>query len=152
MARLKTERITFKWHPEVIALLRKVVDASPPETLSGFAQDAVLRSLRSYRPPMEFVAETRERKGRSKMSPGAIDANLYRKDGWPLVLKDQMSEKDLKILYNASGGERMVREDLDAARESIGAPAMTEAEWLEVEKVLGPRRKPAANNDWGDAQ
>src|SRR4051812_40164536 len=147
VSRKRKTKMAFVFDPEVAEMLVSLVQDNCLNQ-SIFVQNAVVRAIRSYRPPVEFVAEGREKAKRSKV--GGIDLKLDREDGWPLAAADNMSKGDWKILYGI--GERQARSILDENRVACQRLPTSDAEWEEICKVMGPRRKPAANNDWGERE
>lgn len=146
VSRKKKTKMAFVFDPEVAEMLVSLV-ADNCLNQSMFVQDAVVRRIRNYRPPAEFIAEGREKAKRSKV--GGIDGKLDREDGWPLALADNMSKADWKVLYGI--GEREARLTLDEARLACERNPTSDAEWAEVCKVMGLRKK-VTNDSWGDEQ
>jgi hypothetical protein len=105
----KTVKMVFKFHPDVAERLRGLVAGNPPLTLSGFAQDAIVRSMRSWRPATEFMDEGREKVGKSVL-PGALDLGLDRPDGVPLACTNYYTTRDWQDNW------RMLRPELARPR------------------------------------
>lgn len=136
MPRPKSNNVSVmvRFNPDVAQALRAAVKVGTLSQ-SHFVQDAVIRALRGYRPPLEFIAEGREKKGR-KVLPGALDVALDSPEGWPLTHKDNIAPGGWRILWNTSTSQVM-RDMIDRWRGEDGRDPVDDTEWAQILKHMG---------------
>lgn len=140
---IKTVAMVFKFHPEVAERLRQLIKDNPPLTLSGFAQDAIVRSMRSWRPATEFMDEGRERKGRTVL-PGALNPALDNPWGTPKASTTWGKQGWQDFWQHPSTTTEAVIDEINTLRAECGREALLESEYRAIVRYMGAQPgKPA---------
>lgn len=132
--RKNTIKMQVVLDPEVAQALRRVVSAGNLSQ-SNFVQDAIVKALRGYRPPMEFIAEGRGKKQRSAL-PGVLDPALDGPDGVPVARASGFAKDGWRMLWELSTPEQ-VRKQINSWRLEDAREPITDSEWAAAQKHMG---------------
>lgn len=144
-----TKGVMFRLDEEVISLMRRMVKR--PQTYSNFVQEAIVKSLKAYRKPLDFVIE---KKGES-FEIGKLD----REDGVPWLNQEDWSEKGWRDYWAMNSSMRAV---IDSMRVEANRPELLDDEWEAIVEYMGkepgwkrPKEletKRNQNSPWGTSE
>lgn len=128
-----TSPLTVQVQTDILDALRTIVKRDGLNQ-SVFVQNALVRSIRNYRSPMEFIAEGRESKDRSPV--GSVDLGLDRPDGIPLTHTEVFGVADWREVW-ALSSLTGIQKDLNQFRGEAGRLPLTTGEWEAIVRYMG---------------
>jgi hypothetical protein len=125
-----TVPVVVKLQRELADTLRAIV-ARDGLNQSVFVQNAVVRAIRNYRSPMEFIAEGREKADRGTVG-AMLNEELDQPNGIPMVLADQWPGwSELWAL------DKDAMKIIDEMRSELGRGPLTDGEKKAILKHMG---------------